>query len=200
LEFTHWLYYHAGAAAYDKVMSAATLGGWWRWQRAVLDGISADAHILELGCGTGRLLAQRLRVGSAVGVDVAMPMLRQAHRRLNGHGERVPVLVADAAHLPFPDGAYDAVISTGVLTAIAEPRPVLMEARRVVRPGGRMAFVELMPPRRRTLRGSVMMAALQAVRDRFHDIPELLAELGLEAEDREIGRAGTVHLVTARAL
>lgn len=41
------------------------------------------------------------------------------------------------------------------------------------------------------------MAALRAAGDEFHDIPALLGELGITAADRELGRAGTVHLVTA---
>lgn len=196
--FTNWLYYHVGAPLYEKVLGAWTLGRWWQWQRMALEGLPRDALILELGCGTGRLLAQRLAEGPAVGIDMAMPMLRQARRRLAGRPGGVPVLVADAGRLPFADGTFAAAISTGVLTAIPDVRPALREVRRVVRPGGRVAFVEMMPPARLTLRGRAAMAALRAARDQFHDLPRLLAEMGIEADDREIGRAGTVHLVTAR--
>jgi ubiquinone/menaquinone biosynthesis C-methylase UbiE len=124
-------------------------------------------------------------------------MLRRARQRLSDHPGGAPVLVADAGRLPFADGAFGAVISTGVLTVIPDPLPVLREARRVVRPGGRMAFVEMIPPQRKTVVSQAWIWALQRLRDRFHDIPQLLAELGLQVVDQEIGRAGTVHLVTA---
>jgi ubiquinone/menaquinone biosynthesis C-methylase UbiE len=182
---------------YEKVLGTWTLGGWWRWQRSALRDLPTDRPILELGCGTGRLLAQRLEVGPAVGLDISLPMLRQAKRRFNGTAEGAPILIADAGKLPFDDGTFGAVISTGVLTAMPEIRPALAEAKRVLQPGGKMAFVEMMPPARPTVRGRLTMAALRAARDRFHDLPALLAELGLQACDREIGRAGTVHLVTA---
>jgi ubiquinone/menaquinone biosynthesis C-methylase UbiE len=195
--FTNWLYYRFGARVYEKVLGTWTLGGWWRWQRSALRDLPTDQPILELGCGTGRLLAQRLEAGPAVGLDISLPMLRQAKRRINGTPLGAPVLIADAGKLPFDDGTFGAVISTGVLTAMPEIRPALAEARRVLRPGGKMAFVEMMPPARPTIRGRLAMAALLAVRDRFHDLPGLLGELGLRASDREIGRAGTVHLVTA---
>ena len=73
----------------------------------------------------------------------------------------------------------------------------LREAKRVLRPGGKMAFVEMMPPRRETLASRAATLALRAARDQFHDLPALLRAIGIESHDEEIGRAGTVHLVTA---
>ncbi len=197
--FSQRIYYHLGAPLYETVLGAFTLGRWWRWQRLALRDLPASGRVLELGCGTGRLLAQRLEVGPAVGMDMAMPMLRRAHRRLGQHGGGAPILAADAGRLPFPDESFDAVISTGVLTAMPDVRSALAEVRRVIRPGGKMAFVETMPPRRVTLRARVALVALRAARDNFHDLSALLAAHGIEAHDEEIGRAGTVHLVTATA-
>lgn len=196
-QISNWLFYHAGARVYEKVLGAWTLGGWWRWQQAALEAIPPGEPALELGCGTGRLLAQRLTQGPAVGIDMALPMLRVAHRRLQSRPRGAPVLAADGGRLPFPDACFGAAYSTGVLTAIPDIRPLLAELRRVVRPGGTLAFVEMMHPAQTTLQSRLAMAALRAARDEFHDIPALLGELGIAAADRELGRAGTVHLVTA---
>ena len=136
---SNWLFYRLGAPVYEKVLGTWTLGGWWRWQRAVLEGLPCDDPILELGCGTGRLLAQRLEAGPAVGLDMSMPMLSQVRRRFVDRP--VPVLVSDAGRLPFADDTFGAVISTGVLTTMPCVRDALAEACRVVRPGGRLASV-----------------------------------------------------------
>lgn len=195
---SNWFYYHLGARVYEKVLGTWTLGHWWDWQQAVLHELPLDESVLEVGCGTGRLLEQRLLHGGAVGIDMSPPMLRVAHDRFSDRPHGAPVLAANGAKLPFPDGAFGGAYSTGVLTAIKEIRPILAEMKRVVRPGGRLAFVEVMMPHEITMRGRLAIAALRAVRDEFHDIPALLQELGVPgAKDRELGRAGTVHLVTA---
>jgi ubiquinone/menaquinone biosynthesis C-methylase UbiE len=199
-KLVNWIYYGLGAGVYERVLTATSFGRWWRWQRAALEGVQPDERVLEIGCGTGRLLAERLRQGPGVGMDISLPMLRQAHRRLNGAGEGVPIVRADVSGLPFPDASFDVVIATGVLTAIPNPRPALCEARRVLRSGGHLSVVEVMQPRRPTLKSRLAVAALRAARDNFHDLPRLMGECGFEPDATELGRSGTVHLVKGRAV
>jgi SAM-dependent methyltransferase len=90
---------------------------------------------LEIGCGTG-VHAERVRESgrTPIGVDVSAGMLRYAR-------ERLPVALADAAHLPFADASLPAVLAVMVHTDMPHYPAVLREAARVLRPGG--VFVHL---------------------------------------------------------
>jgi len=91
--------------------------------------------VLEIGCGTGCDLLQFARHGArAMGVDVTPEHLRLARERVAGRAE---VREGDATALPFPDQSFDYVYSHGVLHHIDQPRKVVEEIFRVLRPGGR---------------------------------------------------------------
>ena len=91
------------------------------------------ARVLELGCGTGRLLARLSEVADeAVGVDLSEGMAAKARAR----GLRVRV--GDLCALPFDDDAFDLVCSFKVLAHVENIHGALREAARVTRPGGYM--------------------------------------------------------------
>lgn len=95
----------------------------------------AGEDVLEIGCGTGCDLLQFAKNGArAVGVDITPEHLRLAAERVNGLAE---IKRSDATALPFDDGSFDFVYSHGVLHHIDEPRRVVEEIFRVLRPGGR---------------------------------------------------------------
>lgn len=113
----------------------------------LLAGEPRPTHILDLGTGTGvlaRAVARRLPEATVVGADFSRGMLGMARAlseddaTLDG---RIEWLEADAASLPLPDGSLDAVVSSFVLQLVPERPPVYREIRRVLRPGGRLAFV-----------------------------------------------------------
>jgi len=89
-----------------------------------------SGRVLELGCGDGALLARL--PGAGIGIDLSLDELR---------GVAAPVACARAQALPFGDAVFDAVVSHLVLPVIPELDPVIAEAARVLRPGGR--FVAL---------------------------------------------------------
>jgi ubiquinone/menaquinone biosynthesis C-methylase UbiE len=94
-------------------------------------------EVLELGCGTGLLLARVARVASrAVGIDLSPGMLEQARTR------GLSVLEGSVTALPFDDASFDVVYSFKVLPHVPDLRRALEEASRVTRPGG-MVIVEL---------------------------------------------------------
>lgn len=89
---------------------------------------------LDLGCGEGRLGALLVSQGhTLVGIDTS-PRLVEAAR------ERHEALVADAAALPFEDGAFDLVLAFMSLHDMDEPRAAVGEAARVLEPGGRFCI------------------------------------------------------------
>jgi SAM-dependent methyltransferase len=95
--------------------------------------------VLDVATGTGRLPLALFRDGfrgHVVGLDLSLGMLRQARYRLRTYGEQASLVWQDAAHLPFDDGAFDAVVSLESLEFMSRPREVLAEMVRVLAPGG----------------------------------------------------------------
>jgi demethylmenaquinone methyltransferase/2-methoxy-6-polyprenyl-1,4-benzoquinol methylase len=101
---------------------------------------------LDLGCGTGAFLPLIAELGwSPVGVDVSADQLRVARASA---GDLVEDLVqADAAALPFADGSFDAATVGFGIRNVADLERGLTELRRVLRPGGRLAILEITQPR-----------------------------------------------------
>ncbi len=118
-------------------------------------GELADARrLLDAGCGPGQftnLIAERLPEAEVWGIDLAPTMieLARAHAARSPAAERLHFQVADVAKLPFPDGHFDAVLSSGSIKHWPDPLAGLRELHRVLAPGGR-AFIgemnRLAPP------------------------------------------------------
>ena len=170
--------YDAGATGYD-----ARQGGRFGLARAArLDAPLVAAargarRVLEVGVGTGRLLAQ-VSAPVRVGVDIAPRMLAQARDR------GITAVLADGERLPFTDASFDAVLAgKGSLRYLAPDR-ALAEAARVLRPGGALA-VHLYGARTFT----VLAARLAATDGRWE----------LASTDELVDRAAT-HGLTATAV
>jgi len=104
--------------------------------------VAPGQRVLDLATGTGAMAA-RLRAAfpgaRVVGVDLSAAQL--AASRAN-HPE-LAVARADGARLPFADATFDRVHCSWLLEHLVDPRPVLREVRRVLRPGGWCQFVEV---------------------------------------------------------
>jgi SAM-dependent methyltransferase len=142
--------------------------------------LPAGARALDLGCGTGRLSAALRGDGHrTVALDASAEMLRLARQRAG-----VPAVQSDAFALPLADGAFDAVVALRLLFHFPDPRPLLSEMRRVVRPGGGLVFDTY----RWTPRALVPLGrGSWGERVFVHRIEPLAAELGLAvaaADDR----------------
>ncbi len=94
---------------------------------------------LEVGCGTGVYGSRFRELGwQPVGVDLSAGMLRHARGRL-------PAIQGDATRLPVAPGSVDAVLTVMVHTDLPDYAPVLAEAHRVLRPGGRFVHIGVHP-------------------------------------------------------
>ncbi len=92
---------------------------------------------LDLGCGTGTAGGGLRNAGmKVVGADLSISCLRAAQRRLDA------VVQVDAAHLPFRDASFDAIVSRGCLHHLDDAPAALKEASRVLKPGGRALFMD----------------------------------------------------------
>jgi SAM-dependent methyltransferase len=106
---------------------------------ALADLLPRHGRILEVGCGSGGLLAALARGGRVVvGVDIALRWLIVARRRLSDLGLSAPLFAASADRLPWADGTFDAVVADSVLEHLDDPAQALREWRRVLRPSGRL--------------------------------------------------------------
>src|SRR6185312_15953022 len=87
-----------------------------------------SGKILEVGCGTGGLLAAAARIGLDIeGTDIALRWLVVARRRLDDRGVSVPLVAASADRLPYADASFDAVVADSVLEHLDDPREAVNE-------------------------------------------------------------------------
>lgn len=134
--------FDAIAPRYDLVNRVMTFRmdvGWRR--RTVRDlNLGPGSTVLDLACGTGDLCIDLERAGlRPVGIDLSFGMLANARTS-------VPLLQADALALPVPDGTVDGVTCGFALRNFVALEPFLAELGRVVRPGGRIALLEVAEP------------------------------------------------------
>lgn len=100
---------------------------------------SRDLKVLDIGCGNGYVLFQYARNGAEVtGVDLTATAIDLSRKRFALGGLPGTFVEVDGEHLPFPDNHFDIVCSMGVLHHISNPRPMVDEIHRVLRPGGRL--------------------------------------------------------------
>ncbi len=102
----------------------------------------AGRSLLDLGCGAGETSVYfALRGARVTAADISPEMLAAAARLAEKHGVRLETRAVAAEALPFPDASFDLVFGNGVLHHV-ELLPALREVRRVLKPGGRAAFIE----------------------------------------------------------
>ena len=129
------------AAMYDRLMAGTERAG-LADRRAELVAAARGAT-LELGAGTG--LNLRHYPAAVTDLVLAEPdrhMARRLRARLGEAGRPAEVVEAPAERLPFEDGRFDTVVVTLVLCTVQDPAQALEEIARVLKPGGRLLFLE----------------------------------------------------------
>jgi len=129
------------ALTYDRQMAGTEKAGLRAFRERLLAGAGGD--VLEIGGGTGvNLPWYGPDVRSLTLTEPEPAMLRHLERAVRGHRPSATVLRAPAEDLPFDDHAFDVAVSTLVLCGVDDQPRALRELRRVLRPGGRLLFIE----------------------------------------------------------
>jgi len=104
---------------------------------------AATGRVVEIGFGTGLNLPHYPSVvGAVIGVEPNDGMRRRARARIQAARVTVSVIGGEAERLPFRDGVFDSAVSTLTFCSVSDPERAILEVRRVLRPGGRLIFVE----------------------------------------------------------
>ncbi len=128
------------AAVYDGMTSSMERAWLGHRRERLLGDITGD--VLELGAGTGANLPYLRAAGRVVTAEPDPAMARRLRGKLASVPMPVELSGAAAESLPYPDGSFDAVVSTLVLCTVTDPHRALAEARRVLKPGGRLLVIE----------------------------------------------------------
>lgn len=107
---------------------------------------SLGGAILELGVGTGRNIAHYPKLTTVIAMDISRNMLTEAVRKARAREARVSFVVADVEDLCFRDGAFDAVVASGVFCCVPDAVRGFREAKRVLKPDGRIVLLEHVRP------------------------------------------------------
>ncbi len=164
------------ARRYDLTNTVLSFGQDRRWRRRtrIAVGAGAGERVLDLAAGTAVSTVELAGAGAwCVAADFSLGMLRASRRA--GRHHKVPLVGADALHLPFMDGVFDAVMISFGLRNVADPDAALAELARVTRPGGRLVVCEFSTPTWRVFRTvylEYLMRALPALARRVSSNPE----------------------------
>lgn len=140
--------FDAVAPRYDLVNRIMTFRLDVRWRRLAVGSLALrrDSRVLDLACGTGDLCRELDAAGlRAVGIDLSFGMLAAARTE-------APLVHGDALRLPVRDGTVDGVTCGFALRNLVDLVPFFAELRRVLRPGGRIALLEVAEPANPVLR------------------------------------------------
>ena len=139
------------AHRYDLMNTLMTLGRDRRWRRltAALAVVKRDGLALDLGTGSGELALDMASLGCRViAMDFCQPMMELARKKVASRtGASVSFAAGDALNLPFPGNTFDCITAGFALRNFADLGLALREMHRVLKPLGRVAALELTPPR-----------------------------------------------------
>jgi len=133
------------APVYDVMNRVMTVGLDQRWRRATVRAVVEPGdRVLDGACGTGDLAVIASKAGATVtGLDFSEAMLERARRKAPG----LEWIRGDLLALPFDDDSFDAATVGFGVRNVADLPGAIAELRRVLRPGGRVAILEITRPR-----------------------------------------------------
>jgi demethylmenaquinone methyltransferase / 2-methoxy-6-polyprenyl-1,4-benzoquinol methylase len=138
------------APVYDLMNRVMTAGLDGRWRRLTAEAaVRTGDRVLDAACGTGDLAFadRKAGAGRVIGLDFSEAMLERARRKGAAEASVFEWLQGDMLALPFADATFDAATVGFGVRNVADLELALRELRRVLRPGGRLAILEITQPR-----------------------------------------------------
>jgi demethylmenaquinone methyltransferase/2-methoxy-6-polyprenyl-1,4-benzoquinol methylase len=188
--------FDAIAPRYDLINRLMTFGLDQAWRRATVTALALPPNslVVDLACGTGDLTRLAQRQGyRVVGTDLSAGMLA-ANRGT------APLVEADCSRLPFPDRTFDGLVCGYALRNFTDLEVALAEMARVLRPGGRLAVLEVDAPASPVLRTGYdvwfhkvvpAIGGMLSDKDAYRYLPRSVAYLpGAPVLRRMLGEAG----------
>jgi ubiquinone/menaquinone biosynthesis C-methylase UbiE len=129
------------AALYDRAFTATEDAGLREMRRQALS--EAQGRTIDLGAGTGANLELYPEAVSELVLAEPDPhMAKQLHEKLAQSPRSAELIEAPAERLPFEDSSFDTAVFTLVLCTVPDPQAALAEAARILKPGGKLLFIE----------------------------------------------------------
>lgn len=192
--------YERFAPGYDRAMGFSErllFGDGRRWVCS-----RARGEVLEIAAGTGRNLSYYSGDVRLTGIELSPAMLEIARRRARELGREADLRLGDAQALDFPDSSFDTVVITLSLCTIPDDRGAVAEARRVLRPDGRLLLLEHVRstnPLARLIQRALDPLAVRFQADHLlRDPVDYLETEGFEVEELERSKLGMAERVAAR--
>ena len=140
--------FDAIAPRYELVNRVMTFGLDTRWRKRCLDslGIAKGSRVLDLASGTGDLTRSLILRGfDVVSADLSFGMLHAGH-------DMAATVQADASRLPFDTGSFDGLVCGYALRNFTDLALCVAEMGRIVRPGGRIALLDVAEPKSKLMK------------------------------------------------
>lgn len=201
MRWKHWwnrTRYQIYAPFYDRLASP-----WERGRRRAIDRLDLPqgSRVLIPGCGTGSDLKHLPATSEVTAIDLAPAMVRRTAELGERLSLEVDAGVGDAHALPFADDVYDAVLLHLVLSVVSEPRTVVEEAARVLKPAGQVSIFDKFVTKGEQpslLRRAVNPLARFVFADLNRSLDPMLSGTGLRTGAREPYMAGIYTITVAR--
>ena len=187
------------ARAYDVICGFCDRQG-LRERRAELLG-DLTGTVVELGAGTGFNFEHYPASAEVFASDLNPGMLERAVRRAGEAQATVRVFAADAMRLPLKDASVDTVVWTLLMCSVPVPDATFAEVRRVLKPGGRLRFIDHVRDHEGSRRQKIQDAVNPMWR-RFtggcncnrSDLPQRIQAAGLDASEVDCFKIGHTHV------
>ncbi|HKS29238.1 MAG TPA: class I SAM-dependent methyltransferase [Pyrinomonadaceae bacterium] len=188
--------YDAFAARYDSAISPCERLFLARLRERAVAALPKDGVLLEVGAGTGLNFSYMDSRTRGVASELSREMIRRAEAK--SRPQALSLIQANIEALPFPEGHFDAALSTLLFCSVPSPQKSFSELRRVVRPGGCVVMLEHVRPQ--GLLGPVFdllnRITVPLCEDHFNRrTPEEARRAGLQVRSVETAVAGIFNII-----